>query len=205
MTKFIKFILSIYYKIFFKVNVIGEKNLPKNQGYVICANHISQHDPTVYAASVKELLYALGKKELFANPITKKLFEAMNTIPVDRQKIDISAMKKSLRILKKKKSGLLIFPEGTRNLGEKPLPVSPGVSMLAIKAKVPVVPVAIDSSYKLFSEINIKIMKPKDLSEYYKKKLSTEEYIKINEDILNEVYSKMSLYKLRSIYEGDNS
>jgi len=191
--------------IFFNVKLIGEENLPKNSGFVLCANHISQHDPAVYAASVKKLFYALGKKELFNHWITKKIFSTMNTIPVDRKKIDISAMKKSLRILKKEKEGLLIFPEGTRNFGEKPLEVTPGVAMLAIKAKVPVVPVAIDSTYKLFSKIKITIYEPIDLSSYYNKNLVTEDYTRITEEIIAFVYSKLSLYKERKSYEGNNS
>lgn len=205
MINVIKYILKLYYKIFFNVNLTGEENLPDNSGYVICANHIAQHDPPVYASSVKNLFYALGKKELFNSWFTRKLFSTMNTIPVDRKKIDISAMKKSLRILKKEKAGLLIFPEGTRNFGEKPLPVTPGVSMLAIKAKVPVVPVAIDSTYKLFSKINITIYEPIDLSEYYNKNLDTDDYISITEEIIEFVYSQLTLYKGRKSYEGDNS
>lgn len=205
MINIIKYVIKLYYKIFFNVNLRGEENLPENSGYVICANHIAQHDPPVYASSVKKLFYALGKKELFNSWFTRKLFSTMNTIPVDRNKIDISAMKKSLRVLKKEKAGLLIFPEGTRNFGEKPLPVTPGVAMLAIKAKVPVVPVAIDSTYRLFSKINITIYEPIDLSEYYNQNLDTEDYIKITEEIIEFVYSQLTLYKGRKSYEGDNS
>lgn len=201
----IKYIIKLYYKIFFKINLIGEENLPNNTGYVICANHISQHDPVVYASSVKKLFYALGKKELFNHWITKKLFSTMNTIPVDRNKIDISAMKKSLRVLKKEKAGLLIFPEGTRNFGEKPLPVIPGAAMLAIKAKVPIVPVSIDSTYRIFSKINITIYEPIDLSEYFNENLETSDYIHITEEIVEFIYSNLSLYKERKGYEGNNS
>lgn len=195
----IKYLIRFYYKIFFNVTVIGEEHLPKDTGYVICANHISQHDPTVYASNVKKLFYALGKKELFKSKITKLLFQTMNTIPVDRDKIDISAMKKSLRILKKEKAGLLIFPEGTRNFGINPLPVTPGVAMLAIKAKVPVVPVSIDSTYKVFSKVNITIHKPIDLSEFYGKRLETDDYRNITKEIIDIVYSHMSLYKKRDV------
>jgi 1-acyl-sn-glycerol-3-phosphate acyltransferase len=205
MTNVIKFLIKIYYKIFFKVNLSGEENLPLNQGYVICANHISKHDPTVYATSVKELFYALGKKEIFTNFITKKLFTAMNVIPVDRNKIDINAMKKSLRILKKEKAGLLIFPEGTRNFKKNPLPVTPGVSMLAIKANVPIIPLSIDSSYRLFSDVNITIYEPIDVSEYNSKELNTQDYIDINEKIMKNIYDNLSLYKLRKKYEDNNS
>ncbi|MEA1974394.1 MAG: lysophospholipid acyltransferase family protein [Bacillota bacterium] len=205
MINIFKYIVKIYYKIFFNVNLIGEENLPLDSGYVLCGNHISKHDPLVYATSVKRLFYALGKKELFNNSITKKFFSTINVIPVDRTKIDISAMKKSLRILKKEKSGLLIFPEGTRNFGKDPLPITPGVSMLAIKAKVPIIPISIDSSYKLFSSINIKIYEPIDMSEYYNENLKTDDYILINTKIIKDIYNELSLYKLRKNYENHSS
>jgi 1-acyl-sn-glycerol-3-phosphate acyltransferase len=77
--------------------------------------------------------------------------------------------------------------------------------MLAIKAKVPIIPVSIDSSYKLFSSINIKIHKPIDMSEYYTQRLDTEEYISINSKIIKDIYNELSLYKLRKNYENHSS
>jgi len=201
MTNLLKNIIKIYYKIFFRISISGEDNLPTDTGYVLCANHISAHDPTVYAVSVKKLLYVLGKKELFKSFIGRFIFSNMNVIPVDRNKIDISAMKKSLRILKKEKFGLLIFAEGTRNHGKNPLPPTPGASMLAIKAKVPIIPLSIDSSYKLFSKVNIKIGKPIDLNCYNPKEMDTQDYIKINEDILMDIYNNLVLYKKGKNYE----
>jgi hypothetical protein len=59
--------------------------------------------------------------------------------------------------------------------------------MLSIKSKVPVVPVAIISSYKFFKRTNIVIGKPVELEEYQGKKLLNEEYIKISLEIMNNI------------------
>jgi 1-acyl-sn-glycerol-3-phosphate acyltransferase len=59
--------------------------------------------------------------------------------------------------------------------------------MLAIKGKVPVIPVAITSSYIFFKRTSIKVGKPIDLSEYYDKRLSSEDYTKISIGIMSRI------------------
>mgnify|MGYP006422531697 CR=1 FL=1 len=205
MTKFIRSIIKLYYKIFYKINISGYENIPKNDGYIIVSNHISNNDPLVVAVVMKELIYALGKKELFSNFFTKKLFKWMNVIPVDRKRLDINAMKKSIEVLKKKEMGLLIFPEGTRNFNKKPMVSTPGSTMLAYKTKKPIVPISIDSTYNFFSEINITIFEPVYIKNENDSKMKTEDYINKNNEILEKIYDNMELYKKRSCYEGKRS
>ncbi|MGM0379144.1 MAG: lysophospholipid acyltransferase family protein [Bacillota bacterium] len=205
MTNFIRFIMKVYYKLFFKINVDGYKNIPKNDGFIIVSNHISNHDPLVVAVIMKNLIYALGKKELFSNFLTKKLFNWMNVIPVDRKRLDINAMKESIKVLKKKEMGLLIFPEGTRNFNEKPLVSTPGSTMLAYKTKKPIVPISIDSTYKIFSKINVTIYPPVYVKKENKGKMKTKDFINKNNEILEKIYKNMELYKKRSCYEGKRS
>ncbi|MEA4848763.1 MAG: lysophospholipid acyltransferase family protein, partial [Clostridiaceae bacterium] len=90
--------------------------------------------------------------------------------------------------LKLLKSGnvLALFPEGTRNRSEE-LVAEPGIAMLAIKSKVPVVPVAIISSYRFFRRTRVIIGKPVELTEYYDRKLLNEEYLQISLDIMKKI------------------
>lgn len=197
MMKFVKKVCRTFYSIFFSVQIVGEDNFPKDSGFVICANHISQHDPVVLGSCIRTEIYAMAKKEIFKYKLTNWFFNNMNTIPVDRENMDLRAIKAALRILKKNKKGLLIFAEGTRNFNEEPLEAKAGVAMLAIKAKVPIVPVSIDSTYKFFSPINIKIGEPIYFEEYYGQRNRAETYQKISQEIIDDIYSEMSLYKLR--------
>ena len=59
--------------------------------------------------------------------------------------------------------------------------------MLAIKSKVPVVPVAIISSYKFFRRTKVIIGKPIELIEYHDRKLHNEDYLKISLDIMSKI------------------
>jgi 1-acyl-sn-glycerol-3-phosphate acyltransferase len=181
--RFAKFVVRIYYNLFFKVTIKGEENLPQDGGYMLAPNHLSMHDPPLLGGFFPRLdLYAMSKKEAFDVWILKPILPRINVFPVDREGNDITAIKTSLKILKRG-DGLLIFPEGTRNkkTDGTPLDAKPGVALMAIKAKVPVVPITIDSTYKLFSPIVITYHPPVSLKEYEGQKLDTEAYQKITQ------------------------
>ena len=76
---------------------------------------------------------------------------------------------------------LCMFPEGTRRKPGKTIRVKPGLAMIAIKAECPVLPAAIIGKPRLFNKVKVIYGKPIDLSQYYDKELTTEDYIKISE------------------------
>jgi 1-acyl-sn-glycerol-3-phosphate acyltransferase len=193
--RFAKFVVRIYYNLLFKVEIKGEENIPADSGYLVAPNHLSMHDPPLLGGFFPRFdLYAMSKKEAFDVWILKPILPRINVFPVDREGNDITAIKTSLKILKRGE-GLLIFPEGTRNkkTDGTPLPAKPGVALIAIKAKVPVLPVTVDSSYKLFSKIKITYHPPVSLEEYYGQKLDTETYQKITQDILEIDYKHLEI------------
>lgn len=193
--KFGKLVLKIYYNVFFKLEITGQENLIEDQGYVLVANHRSNHDPLIVGANIKPIINFMAKKELFKNKFYETFFSIFNAFPVDRNNIDITAVKKSLRILKNKKQGLLMFPEGTRNRTNQPLEAKGGVAMIAIKAKVPIIPVSIDSNYNYFSKIKVKIHEPIHLDEYFNERLSIDEYQAIVQKIIDDIYEELECIK----------
>ena len=85
--------------------------------------------------------YCVAKKELFKNKLIKIFLKGMNAIPIDRQKVEISTVKKCLSVLKNNKI-LTIFPEGTRNKTKEPLgDIKSGASIFATKSNSPIVPI----------------------------------------------------------------
>lgn len=193
--RFAKLVVRIFYRLFFKVEIVGEENIPQDIGYMLTPNHLSMHDPPLIGGFFPRLdLYAMSKKEAFDVWILKPILPRINVFPVDRDGNDITAIKTSLKILKRG-DGLLIFPEGTRNkkTDGTALEAKPGVALIAIKAKVPVVPVTIDSSYKLFSKIKICYHPAVSLKEYEGQKLTTEEYQAITQSILQTAYDALDI------------
>lgn len=191
-----KNIVKVFFILFYRVHLYGLENLSPNEALIIAPNHFSNYDPLVIGAFCPLKLNTMGKKELFKNKILAKILKTMGVFPVDRDANDIGAIKTSLKILKSNEP-LLLFPEGTRNTTNPKihLDAKPGVSLMAIRSKVKIIPVTIDSNYKLFGRINIEYHKPVELEKYYGQKLSTDEYIRISNEILDLIYEKVELKK----------
>ncbi len=184
----VKTIAFVLFKIIFRVRVSGAINVPAEGRLVLCANHMSNWDPIVLAAFFPRKIAWMGKKELFEKKIMAIPLSWLGVFPVDRQIADITAVKTALRILKDERV-LGIFPEGTRVKEYDPDNAKAGVALLAIKAKAPVLPVFIRSTYKLFSPVEIIIGSPEDYAASNPGKLENEKYTELSQDILTRIYT----------------
>lgn len=184
---FYKFAIGVFRcfsKIFFKFEVIGVENIPKEGNLIIGANHKSNLDAIFIASAIQNREIApIGKKELFDNKILGYLLNKLNVIPINRDKPDVSTIKNILRAIKDGYA-VGIFPEGTRvkepGFGE----AKAGLSMFAIKGKALVLPVSIISNYKLLNRVTIYIDKPISFEEYYKEKLNSQDYERLSQNVL---------------------
>ena len=163
-------VLKPIYAVVFPCRVHGVENLPKEGGFVLCANHISGNDPLILATKlpINRSMTFLGKKEVFEWPFVGMLMKLAGGIPVDRGNADISAIRNSLAALKEGK-GLLIFPQGTRCRNNERAPMLNGASMIALRGGVPVHPAYIDGPYKAFRRVDVYFGKAIDLSAYGKR------------------------------------
>ncbi|MCU0640904.1 MAG: 1-acyl-sn-glycerol-3-phosphate acyltransferase [Candidatus Margulisbacteria bacterium] len=133
-----------------RVKVTGLNNIPQGQPLIIVANHQGAADIPVLLACLPVCFRFAIKKELFGLPIFGWYLRQAGYFPIDRALI-LSAYKMVERIIAILKTGesVMIFPEGTRSrdgsLGE----FKRGSLMAALKAGVPILPVAIDGSYNI--------------------------------------------------------
>jgi 1-acyl-sn-glycerol-3-phosphate acyltransferase len=125
-----------------RVEIEGFENIPRGSGFVIATNHLGRLD-------VALLFYALNGD--FILPVAEKyehhwLFgpvgNAMGAIWLDRFNADIGSVRE---ILVRMQAGgiLVIAPEGTRSKSEAMAEGKPGVAYMAMKAGVPIMPVAL--------------------------------------------------------------
>lgn len=172
----------------YRFEVVGKENIPMEGKLIVCSNHVNNLDPILIAILFPRQIAWMGKKELFDNKILNVLLSKLGVFPVNRDQVDISAVKNSLKILKDERV-LGIFPEGTRvkelNLDN----AKSGVSLIAIRSKTPVLPVYIEGSYKLFSKVKITIGKPLYIYEGIDGKPTQEEYKDFSKHILSQIYS----------------
>ncbi len=130
----------------YKVEYIGEENIPENGGFILASNHVNALDPVFIALGMKKRqLHFMGKKELFENPVVKFFLSKLNGFPIVRGGADSEALNYAIRIVKEGYV-LGIFPEGTRSKDYKPARAKSGVAVIAKEAKADVLPVAIYTS-----------------------------------------------------------
>ncbi|NMA87105.1 MAG: 1-acyl-sn-glycerol-3-phosphate acyltransferase [Tissierellia bacterium] len=185
---FARSIVNVVFRIIFRIKIEGRENIPKKEPLIICSNHISLLDPIMIAIAVPRPVSFMAKKELFENKILGKLVSALNAFPVDREGSDLSAIRNSLKVLKEDKV-LGIFPEGTRVDKMNLDATKSGIGLIAIKGQAPVVPIYIDSKYRIFSKVKITIGEAMDFEEFYGKKLNSDEYGNISKDIMKSIYT----------------
>lgn len=147
--------------------VTGAENIPDEGGLIICPNHIHWNDCLYLAAKVRNRrITYLSKVEAMNNKFTNWLLgeKGLGAIPVHRGESDLAAVRACLQAVKDGET-LGIFPQGTRSKDNTPTPMLNGVSMIAMRAGVPIIPIYIDGPYRLFKRVDVRIGKPVDISD----------------------------------------
>ena len=139
---------------FYEVKVTNEENLPDKDGYIICANHVSNFDFIFLTLNFRYERFAkfccMAKKELFNGSLASRLIVRIGgMVPVDRGgRVDetMAALRKKLG----QKWGVLVNPEGTRSKTGEMGKFKSGAAVLAIEANVPIVPAYIKGGHEIF-------------------------------------------------------
>lgn len=128
--------------LYFRVTVRGRRNMPARGGFLLAANHFSFADPVILGSMLPRRLWFVMAEDQFEKPLLKSFSRLMDVIPVQAgAAFRLGPIRKCLSVLKEGRV-VAIFPEGRRSQGTL-LPPMPGVGVLASRARVPVVPVAI--------------------------------------------------------------
>lgn len=171
---FLKGILPTMFRIIYRAEVHGQENVPKEGGAIIAANHISLWDPPFVGAFCPRRVSFMAKKELFENSVFSSIITRLGAFPVNRGAADRNAIKTALTVLGEGKC-LGLFPEGTRSKNGKLGEPEAGIGLIAYKANVPIVPVAITGTNGkgLFPKFTIRFGKPIPAGDPKDKKLMT--------------------------------
>ncbi len=135
-----------------RLDVTGLQNIP-DSNVVVIANHQSQLDILAILAVIPRQIGFIAKKELAILPIMNLWMLILRCVFIDRKNMRKSAraIDRGVRNLKKGYS-MVIFPEGTRSKGGPMKPFKPGSLKLAVRAQVPILPVTLDGTYRIFEE-----------------------------------------------------
>ncbi len=140
---------GLVFQVLLRRRIRGTHHVPRRGAVILASNHISNLDPPMVATSIWRPAAFMAKEELFENKFFGWFIRQLHAFPVKRGSGDRAALKKSLEILD---SGwpLVMFPEGTRSeTGEMKEPEM-GVAMIAYRTGVPVVPVYIHGTNRVW-------------------------------------------------------
>ena len=124
------------------MQVIGHEKVPKSGAAVLAANHVSYLDPPAIGCALRRECWFVAKAELFTLPVLGPLLPHLHAFPVRRGTADRTAIRRCVELLGEGKL-VTVFPEGTRSPDGRLMKAEPGIGIIALWARVPVVPVAL--------------------------------------------------------------
>lgn len=172
-----RFLSKVVCVVLGRYRAYGTENVPKDGGVILAPNHISYLDPPAVGVGIRRQVHFMAKLELFQIPVLGFLIKSVGAFPVKRGTADRAALKRAIELLQQGKV-VCLFPEGKRSETGEPLDAELGVGMIVLKAKVPVVPVAVigttsvlpfDSPLPRFGKIRMYYGKPISFEHLYDK------------------------------------
>lgn len=185
-----RFFVVILFSLIYRIELVNKENIPEKGAALLCANHIGELDMFVIGYKLKRWVHWMAKEELFKIPLLGAFITSLGAFPVKRGKGDVGSIKKAFSLLEQGHI-LGMFPEGTRtrDKSKKDIKIKPGAAMIAVNSGVPIVPVAIRGSYKLFGRIKVVFGNPYTPDADKSRKYSGDELGEISKEIMNKVYS----------------
>lgn len=152
----------------------GNRKVKDGACLYVC-NHYTLFDAVYPMYTTWEGIHFIAKKENFETPVLKNIFRYIKAICVNRDGNDVRGMLDAFKCLKNNEK-VAIYPEGTRNKTDaEMLPFFHGASVMAIKNRVPIVPIMLYKKPRMFRMTHVLVGEPFELTEYYEAKMTIQE------------------------------
>jgi 1-acyl-sn-glycerol-3-phosphate acyltransferase len=125
----------------------GRQHVPRRGGLVVVANHGSHLDPPLLSHAVGRPVAFMAKAELFRVPLLGAIIRACGAYPVSRGAGDREAIRTAGARLQEGWA-VGVFLDGSRQADGRVHQPRPGAALLAARAGVPLLPVAILNSHR---------------------------------------------------------
>jgi 1-acyl-sn-glycerol-3-phosphate acyltransferase len=141
-----------------KVSIEGLEKIDRARSYVFMSNHSSNLDPLAVAWKLSHPLRFIAKHSLEKIPLFGWAARRAKVIFIERSDSpkSIARINQAIRELKDGISAYF-FAEGTRSVGGRLQAFKKGGVVLALKAKLPIVPISILGGHKLFPKRALRI------------------------------------------------
>ncbi|MDH3507685.1 MAG: AMP-binding protein [Gammaproteobacteria bacterium] len=169
---------AVFMRLYFRFRASGVEHLPAEGPFLIAPNHLSALDPLAVAAAIdsrrfKETFWGGWVGILYKGRIRSAFSHAMRILPVEPRSGPISNLALAAVVLHRGHS-LVWFPEGERARSSELLRFRPGIGLLILAQRVPVVPVWIEGAGRALppgkllprpSKVTLRFGKPADADE----------------------------------------
>jgi 1-acyl-sn-glycerol-3-phosphate acyltransferase len=150
-------IFGAYFRVYHRLKFEGLEHIQTRGPLLIILNHISNLEPFALGVALVEHgivpgvdMWTVSKKELFKRSWLARLLGSVGMFPIDRENINMSAMRMMVRVLSDGKI-LALAPEGTRSPTGKLQLFQPVIAKIAVTRRVPMLPVGVIGADKALS------------------------------------------------------
>ncbi len=138
--------VHIWLRLCYRVRFRGQSNIPSSGAFLLLSNHQSHLDPMVVGIMTRDRPNrALARSTLFDSRLLGFLMRLFGTITLRQGQSDTAAIRTAVGTLKSGRV-VLVFPEGRRSEDGRIAPFERGTWLLLKRAKVPVLPAALDGA-----------------------------------------------------------
>ncbi len=190
--RLMNFLRMLFYPIhwiLFPFRLHGKKKVGPG-AFIYVSNHYCLWDVFYPAHTTWEGIHFLAKDSVLHAPVVGSWARRLGVIGAMRDGSDVRTIMDAMKVLKNGEK-ISLFPEGTRNKvsDETFLPFHGGAAMLAIKTKTPIIPIVICNRPHAFRMTHVVIGEPLELTEYYGRKLTAEDYAQADQQLADVLYS----------------
>ena len=168
------------------VKMIGSEELANMPPSVYVVNHLSYMDTPVLFGKLPFQFRILARHDLFKLPFIGWYLHRSGQVPVDSSSLrsSLASLNRGVRILQGGMP-LVVFPEGGRSADGSLQPFLSGPAFMAIRAGVPVVPMALIGTYEVMP-MHTYHLRPRPLTLVIGQPISTSEYTSKMADVLTQ-------------------
>ncbi|MEX0848126.1 MAG: lysophospholipid acyltransferase family protein [Ilumatobacteraceae bacterium] len=143
--QFVRTVVVTFCRTWCRMSIEGRQHVPAEGPFLLAPVHRSILDTPISSGVTRRRMRFMGADKYWDNRAFGRLLSSLGGFPVTRGSADREALKRCIAVLEGGEP-LVLFPEGERKSGPIVQPLFDGATYIAVKAGVPIVPVAIAGS-----------------------------------------------------------